>query len=403
MKRKKINYCIFFIFLNFSLKAQSIKYSSLNSIGNVFSYDNKSFLLLNDDVLTDLSINDFFSTVKLNSCRVNSNLDYLGMNLTGFTGGAKLGYKNFGLGISGSGFSAPEVTSNFGKVHLINKNLNGSGISVKIFYETPNSFLRVEPFYSFNNFKFDTGDLYSFYGNISVPYNGIYGINLFIHNSKITGFIGVFQGNIFNSNESEVLFSLDVKYWYAAWNGTYSFNNFNVMCNIDYFGGNLKSLGVLSKDNQRYLAFPYDYLIINLDGNLNIINTNLGANYKFNNSDIDFGVSNALCINHSLNINKNYKYKNLPLFKYDGSSGNEYKQLNGISKIDLLIPYVNLNLNLNLGKAKITGFAQKKFYIPIISDTSENENSEDPIFDKEKISLKEYLLSGFSLGLKICL
>ena len=252
----------------------------------------------------------------------------------------------------------------------------------------------INPFVFFTKINRSDGEFYWVNGQIEIPFIKNFGINLkYKQNEFIFAYLdgnldlfntdAVFLGNLFTKN-------FKFSYQYEI-----ELENFSIVpqFSYNYILGNFDIS--LTKDNQKFLLFPFIYC--NIDGNFygHLLNPKIDFKYSKNNLLFLFNLDTYFFINQNGSYLFDYKFKKS--FIFDGSAGSESSLIDILHHSGLMLLNLDCNYTFSIKKFVFDTYLSKSFVIPFTF----NEDFEFDDLDITKEDIKNWLLSGITLGFKI--
>ena len=254
---------------------------------------------------------------------------------------------------------------------------------------------QINPFAFFSNTNRSDGEFYWVNGQIEIPFVKNFGINLKYKQNELKFSYSDGNLNLYNT-DSDFLGNLFAKNFKFSYQYDIDLENFSIIPQFEYnfILGNFDIS--LTKDNQKFLIFPFIYC--NIDGNFygHLLNPNI--DFKFSNKNFTFlcNLDTYFLINQDGSYLFDFQYKKN--FIFDGSSGSETSQIDILNNTGLLLLNFECNYTFNIKKVFFDTYLSKCFVIPF-------SFNDDVIIDEENIFseniITDWLLSGITLGLKI--
>ena len=279
--------------------------------------------------------------------------------------------------------------------------------------------LNIRPYFYYGNLRFSDGDLAYFMGHPEIPYFICTGSNFSYKQNHLKFFFLPFTLEV-KSNGEEELFnaaSNTTGFLYYRHFTTYAGDLrfvFEPFAGYVFSNGDMN--GVLSYKTQPYFYFVFDYLRIRAGYSAHILLTGSNANLCFDNLKINFDSALAFVLNQNASAKVNWKKRdglapwqemliwNSLDMEDEGSKNFEWNEVDksGLVIFNLGAEYAFFN---NMGKV----YCNKKILLPFSlrkteAASTEAENGSEPSDKKKPDSelVKNILLSGLSVGVKIC-
>ena len=272
--------------------------------------------------------------------------------------------------------------------------------------------LQIKPFYYFSNLDFSDGDMAYFMGYPSECVAMIFGSD-FIYEKNFFQLIYIpLSFNILTNDNKEELFNsknfaagLLYSRECSVHAGELKFN-FNPFAAYYFAKGNTN--GLLTRDNQPYLYFVFDYFKVNADYNFHSILLGSNANLIYKSWKFNFDSAIAFIPYGVVDINTSWKkldglapwqetlvWNSLEMEK-EGSSPVNFNKLD---KSGLFIFNLGTTFNFLQNHGQLS--VNKKIIIPFSLGKSSNSNSTSSGNQLDSNTVKNILLSGITVGLSI--
>ncbi len=271
---------------------------------------------------------------------------------------------------------------------------------------------QIKPFYYYSNAGFSDGDMAYFMGYPSECVAMIFGSD-FIYDKNFFQLIYIpLSFNILTNDSKELLFDsknfitgLLYSHDFPVYAGEVKFN-FNPFAAYYFAKGNTN--GLLTRDNQPYLYFVFDYFKVNADYNFHSILLGSNANLIYKSWKFNFDSAIAFIPYGIVDINTSWK-------KLDGlapwqetlvwdslemeKEGSSPVNFNKLDKSGLFIFNLGTTFNFLQNHGQLS--VNKKIIIPFSLGKSSNSNSTSSGNQLDSNTVKNILLSGITVGLSI--
>lgn len=269
--------------------------------------------------------------------------------------------------------------------------------------------LHIKPFYYYGNMDFSDGDMAYFMGYPSEFFAMIFGMDFEYANNYLQFIYLPFSFNILTNDSKEELFKSKTfitgalySHEFPVWAGEVKFN-FNPFTAYYFAKGNTN--GLLTRENQPYLYFVFDYYNVNADYTFHSILIGSNANLIYKSWKINFDSAIAFIPYGFADINTSWKkldglapwqeklvWNSLEMEK-EGSSKINFDKFD---KTGLFI--FNLGANFSFLQNHGQFSVNKKIIIPFSLRTSSNTDGKSFGNQLDSDTVKNYLLSGLSIG-----
>lgn len=386
----------FFAFL-FFLFAKLYSLEANHSVTHLWSDSSGSAFLYNWNLKKD-----WF--VKSNNFYVDANFFYLDSTVEYFKSSVIKGdfcteYSNDFFGFHGDFgfFSTDAISIRADNIYSQQEILGFNGKIVIPFYI--NNF-SIKPYFGFFSGETENGDFYWFYGNITNPYMGQYGLQLTYKNHNLDGFFVAGKTFIFNNENSELvkifgkLFALTYK---QSWKSVHI--KFEPYIGSMFFYGDFE--GSLTDKNQAYLLYPYKYYKIN--GNVDAFAVLNGIFFEYKKCGFSFSTdfNSAFFVTQDGIYNADWKYKRNLFF--NGSAGKDSKKVDFLNLAGLISINCKAEYSFLIEKLGFNIFFAKDFLIPFKISKNSSSGVEKNSSDNNKISefICSWVFSGISGGISV--
>lgn len=272
--------------------------------------------------------------------------------------------------------------------------------------------LQIKPFYYFCNLDFSDGDMAYFMGYPSDCVAMIFGSDFLYEKNYLQLIYIPFNFNILTNDSKEELFNsknfvtgLLYAHEYSVYAGEAKYN-FNPFAAYYFAKGNTN--GLLTRDNQPYLYFVFDYFKVNADYNFHSILLGSNANLIYKSWKFNFDSAFAFIPYGIAGINTSWKkldglapwqetlvWDSLEMEK-EGSSPINFNKLD---KSGLFIFNLGTTFNFLQNHGQLS--VNKKIIIPFSLGKSSDSAGTSSGNQLDANTIKNYLLSGITVGLSI--
>lgn len=253
---------------------------------------------------------------------------------------------------------------------------------------------QINPFAFFSNTNRSDGEFYWVNGQIEIPFVKNFGINLKYKQNELKFSYSDGNLNLYNT-DSDFLGNLFAKNFKFSYQYDIDLENFSIIPQFEYnfILGNFDIS--LTKDNQKFLLFPFIYS--NIDGNFygHLLNPKIDFRFIKKNFTFICDLETFYFVKQDGSYLFDYKYKKN--FIFDGSSGSENSQIDILKYSGLILLNLDCNYTFYIKKFEIDTYFTKDFVIPF----SFNVDLDFDDFEITREDIKSWLFSGISLGMKI--
>lgn len=253
---------------------------------------------------------------------------------------------------------------------------------------------QINPFAFFSNTNRSDGEFYWVNGQIEIPFVKNFGINLKYKQNELKFSYSDGNLNLYNT-DSDFLGNLFAKNFKFSYQYDIDLENFSIIPQFEYnfILGNFDIS--LTKDNQKFLLFPFIYS--NIDGNFygHLLNPKIDFRFIKKNFTFLCDLETFYFVKQDGSYLFDYKYKKN--FIFDGSSGSENSQIDILKYSGLILLNLDCNYTFYIKKFEIDTYFTKDFVIPF----SFNVDLDFDDFEITREDIKSWLFSGISLGMKI--
>lgn len=275
--------------------------------------------------------------------------------------------------------------------------------------------LNIRPYFYYGNIHFSDGDLAFFMGHPDIPYFICTGADFSYKQNHLKFFFLPFTLQV-KSNGDEELFNaasnttgLLYYRYFTTYAGDVRFV-FEPFASYVFSNGDMN--GILSYKTQPYFYFVFDYFRINAAYSAHILLTGSNGNLSFRNLKINFDSALAFVLNQNASAKIRWKKRNglapwqeMLIWNSLDMKDEDSKTFkwNELDKAGLLL----FNLGMEYGFFNNMGivYCNKKILVPFKfekTDTStEDSSSSSEKKEPDSQLIKNILLSGLSLGIKI--
>lgn len=269
--------------------------------------------------------------------------------------------------------------------------------------EIKNIFFHQEFTVNFNNFQINPyaffsksnrvdGEFYWLNGQIEIPYIVNYGINLGFKQNELSFSYSDGILNLYNT-DSVFLGELLGKIINFSYQYDIELENFSIVpqFSYNYIMGDFDIS--LTKDNQKFLLFPFIYCNIGGIFYGHLLNPKIDFKFCKNKFYLLCNLDFYFLLEQDGSYFFDFQYKKN--FIFDGTSGSKTSQIDILHHSGLILLNLDCNYTFSIKKFVFDTYLSKSFVIPFTL----NDDLKFGDFTSNKI--KNWLLSGITLGLKI--
>lgn len=167
----------------------------------------------------------------------------------------------------------------------------------------------LEPFFIFTDIASQKGSFYFFNGKIEGPPVKAAGVNVNYKNHSASFLYGSSHISVLEPIKDLLLGTIDMPFLNAAWTYGYKAGNWNLSSSLGYIGIYPDITLGLTKSNQKYLGFPFNYMNFTINGRIDTISFSQKNSLVMNNGELSFDLTGIFCFYSDFSSCIQWQYK----------------------------------------------------------------------------------------------
>lgn len=309
------------------------------------------------------------------SASISGSFDYLNAdqplltgNLSAFSLSSNSGSDKAAFSFNINAASAESLSVRLDKAHFYQNDISFCSGKIAL---TVNSPITMQPFVVYSDLASKNGSFYAFNGySAGTPIKAA-GLEACYNNHTASLLYGTSHISVFEPLNTFLLATADASFLKADWSLAYKTDNWNFSSSLGYIGIYPDISLSLTKDNQKYIGFPLQYMNITINGRMDILSFAQRNALKLGSGTLSLDVTGAFCFYSDFISYMQWQYKSASTALYralfeglsitPGSSGYTKTDYRNLQFTAFMLPEITYDRTIKTSSLDVHLSASKQF------------------------------------------